>query len=151
MPAIATYLRRILAVTLIVTLTACQSMPSNSNQNGPLQGQVYCIEVVSPDPEGQCQTLAKLHGLSFGDPVAEMGGGRIATRNDGTMISVRAPLAEHEQPIIRTYLAVPDIEAAVKNAEAEGAMIAYPPTQQGDTGTWAIYIQDGVQHGLWQK
>ena len=30
-------------------------------------------------------------------------------------------------------------------------MIAYPPTQQGDTGTWAIYILGDVQFGLWQR
>ena len=36
-------------------------------------------------------------------------------------------------------------------AEAAGAVIAYPPTRQGDTGTWAIYILGGVQVGLWQS
>ena len=63
---------------------------------------------------------------------------------------MRAPLAEHEQPIVRTYMAVDDIQAAVEQAEAAGAVIAYPPTQQGDTGTWAIYILGDIQMGLWQ-
>jgi predicted enzyme related to lactoylglutathione lyase len=64
---------------------------------------------------------------------------------------VRAPLAQHEQPIVRTYLEVEDIASAVEEAEAAGAMIAYPPTRQGDTGTWAIYILGDVQIGLWQR
>ena len=38
-----------------------------------------------------------------------------------------------------------------KAAEAVGAVIAYPPTKQGETGTWAIYILDGMQYGLWQR
>ena len=39
----------------------------------------------------------------------------------------------------------------VEDAEAAGAMIAYPPTRQGDTGTWAIYVLGDVQIGLWQQ
>jgi len=45
---------------------------------------------------------------------------------------------------------VDDIEQAVSEAESKGAVVAYPPTQQGDTGTWAIYMMGGVQIGLWQ-
>jgi predicted enzyme related to lactoylglutathione lyase len=51
----------------------------------------------------------------------------------------------------RTYLAVDDIEQAVKTAEASGAVVAYPPTRQGKRGTFAILFHDGVQHGLWQR
>ena len=40
---------------------------------------------------------------------------------------------------------------AVKNAEDSGAMTVYPPTRQGQRGTFAIVIQGGVQHGLWQR
>jgi hypothetical protein len=40
--------------------------------------------------------------------------------------SGRKPLAAHEQPIMRTYLAVEDIQKAVKKAEDSGALIAYP-------------------------
>ena len=48
-------------------------------------------------------------------------------------------------------LVVDDIEQAVKNAEAQGAVIAYPPTRQGARGVFAIVIQGNVQHGLWQQ
>jgi predicted enzyme related to lactoylglutathione lyase len=66
-------------------------------------------------------------------------------------VGIREPLAAHEQPIIRTYLAVENIEQAVKDAEESGAVIAYPPTRQGQRGAFAIVIQGGVQHGLWQR
>ena len=36
-------------------------------------------------------------------------------------------------------------------AEDSGATIAYPPTRQGQRGTFAIVIQGDVQHGLWQR
>jgi predicted enzyme related to lactoylglutathione lyase len=75
----------------------------------------------------------------------------VATAADGTLVGIRRPLAAHEQPIMRTYLGVEDIEQAVRKAEAAGAAIAYPPTRQGQRGTFAIVIHGGVQHGLWQR
>jgi hypothetical protein len=61
------------------------------------------------------------------------------------------PLAQHEQPIVRIYLEVDDVERAVENAEAAGAPIAYPPPRQADTGKWAIYLLGDVHIGLWQR
>lgn len=113
--------------------------------------QVHYLEIVCRDVAAQVAVLERVHGWSFGAPVADLGQARTARAADGRMIGVRAPLAEHEQPIVRTYLAVDDIAAAVKQAEAAGALIAYPPTQQGATGTWAIYMLGDVQMGLWQQ
>ena len=113
--------------------------------------RVHYLEIVCNDVPAQCAALERTHGLAFGPEVADLGQARVAMAPDGTKIGVRAPLAEHEQPITRTYFAVKDIATAVKEAEAAGAMIAYPPTQQGDTGTWAIYFVGGAQMGLWQE
>jgi len=109
------------------------------------------VEIVSDDTEGLIGLYHGMHGLDFGPPVPEMGQARIATCEDGTRVGIRAPLAEHEQPIMRTYLGVHDIERAVKAAEAAGAVVAYPPTAQGKWGTFSIVIHGGVQHGLWQR
>jgi hypothetical protein len=92
-----------------------------------------------------------MHGLSFGPPDPDLGQARVATQVDGTLVGIRKPLAAHEQPIVRTYLAVEDIHQAVKDAEDCGATIAYPPTRQGQRGTFAIVIQGYVEHGLWQR
>lgn len=81
----------------------------------------------------------------------DLGQARVATRADGTLVGIRKPLAAHEQPIIRTYVAVEDIQGAVKSAADAGATVAYPPTAQGARGTFAIVIQGGVEHGLWQR
>ena len=113
--------------------------------------RVHYLEIVCHDVAAQCVALEHIQGLSFGPPVSDLGQARVAEAPDGSLFGVRSPLAEHEQPIVRTYLAVDDIVRAVKDAEATGAVIAYPPTQQGDTGTWAIYILGGVQVGLWQR
>jgi len=113
--------------------------------------RVHYLEIVCLDVAARCAALEKAHGLSFRPAVADLGHARIAEASDGSQIGVRAPLAEHEQPIVRTYLEVDDIARAVKEAESAGAVIAYPPTQQGDTGTWAIYILGDVQIGLWQR
>lgn len=112
--------------------------------------RVHYVEIVTTDVENTCSALEKVHGLEFGDKVADLGNARVAKSTNGSSIGVRAPLAEHETPIVRTYYAVDDIAKTVKAAETAGAMVAYPPTRQGDTGTWAIYILEGIQYGLWQ-
>ena len=115
-----------------------------------MSSTVHYVEIVCSDVDAHCAMLEQVHGVSFGDPVAALGMARVAEGDDGSLIGVRAPMANHDTPIVRTYYRVDDIEGAVAKAEAAGAMIAYPPTQQGDTGTWAIYIVGGTQVGLWQ-
>jgi predicted enzyme related to lactoylglutathione lyase len=132
-----------LATVVLGLLTGCQTMQPDL--------RVHYLEIVCGDVDEQCAALASVHGVSFGEAVADLGGARVAEAPGGTLIGVRAPLAAHEQPIIRTYLAVDDIAKAVAEAEAAGAVVAYPPTTQGDTGTWAIYILGDVQFGLWQR
>ncbi|HQU27770.1 MAG TPA: hypothetical protein PKZ24_01380 [Nitrospirales bacterium] len=113
--------------------------------------QAHYVEIVSNNVERQCKVLEEVHGLSFGPKVQDLGNAKVAKTADGSLIGVRAPLAETEQPIVRVYFAVTDITEAVKTAETAGAEIAYPPTKQGETGTWAIYILDEIQYGLWQR
>lgn len=134
----------------IALLTGCQTM-GKPDQKRQTDMRLHYLEIVCRDVGAQCAALERIHGLAFGQAVAELGQARVAEAPDGSLIGVRAPLAEHEQPIIRTYLEVEDIARAVKEAEATGAAIAYPPTRQGDTGTWAIYILGDVQFGLWQR
>ncbi|MES2639400.1 MAG: hypothetical protein V4850_07940 [Myxococcota bacterium] len=109
------------------------------------------LEIVSTDVDTLAGLYQRVHGLSFGPPDPDLGQARVATRADGSLVGIRKPLAAHEQPIMRTYVAVADIQKAAKEAEEHGATIAYPPTRQGQRGTFAIVIQGGVQHGLWQR
>ena len=111
---------------------------------------VHYLEVVTNELDATCALYGALWGVRFGEAVAALGQARTAERPDGTLVGIRKPMAEHEAPIIRSYVAVEDIAAAAKAAEAQGAMVAYPPTVQGEYGTFAIVLLDGVQHGLWQ-
>lgn len=113
--------------------------------------QIQYLEIVTPDVDAVCATYAKLYGVTFGEPVAALGNARTAELKAGGKLGVRAPMGASEQPIVRPYLLVDDVAAAVKAAEAAGAEIAHPPLELRGHGTFAIYIQGGIQHGLWQR
>jgi uncharacterized protein len=112
---------------------------------------VHYLEIVSNDVDALSELYQRMHGLSFGPPDPDLGQARVATQADGALVGIRKPLAAHEQPIMRTYVAVQDIEQALKEAEESGAVIAYPATRQGHRGTFAIVIQGELEHGLWQR
>lgn len=56
-----------------------------------------------------------------------------------------------EEPVVRPYWLVDDIEAALAASVAKGGEVAHPPMELPGHGTFAIYIQGGVYHGLWQR
>jgi predicted enzyme related to lactoylglutathione lyase len=87
---------------------------------------VHYLEIVSNDIDSLTALYQRMHGLSFGPPEPDLGAARVAAQADGTRVGIRKPLAAHEQPIMRTYLAVEDIQRAVQRAEEPGATIAYP-------------------------
>lgn len=112
--------------------------------------QVYYLEIVTEDVDAVCAVYAAANGLRFGDPDPLFGNARTAARPGGGMVGVRAPLRESEEPIVRPYWLVDDIEAAVAAAEKAGCVIAHPPLEIPGRGTFAIYLQGGNDHGLWQ-
>ena len=145
------WLQGLFTIVALVLLSACQSPSPTIKGKADPEMQAHYVEIVSKAVEKQCKALEQVHGLSFGPEVQDLGRARVAETENGVLVGIRAPLAEHEQPIIRTYFVVDDIAKAVKAAEAAGALVAYPPTKQGETGTWAIYMIDGIQYGLWQQ
>lgn len=113
--------------------------------------QIQYLEIVTPLVNETCDVLAAAHGVEFGDPIPELGNARTAKLDDGGRIGVRAPMRDTEEPVVRPYVLVGDIEAAVKAAETAGAEVAMPPMQiPGGHGTFSIYILGGIEHGLWQ-
>ena len=111
---------------------------------------IHYLEIVTQDVDAVCASYEKLHDVTFGAGDAGLGGARTAPLPDGGMLGVRAPMHEAEEPVVRPYLLVDDIEAAVKVAVDAGAEIAHPPLELPGHGTFAIYIQGGIHHGLWQ-
>jgi predicted enzyme related to lactoylglutathione lyase len=76
--------------------------------------------------------------------------GRPKCREVG-LVGVRAPLRETEAPVVRPYWLVDNIEAAVAAAVEAGGEIAHPPMEIPGHGTFAIYLQGGIDHGFWQR
>ena len=126
------------------------SQTRDEKQVGSIAVTVQYLEIVTPSVNETCDALAQAHNLVFGEPIAQFGNARTAPLENGGFIGVRAPLRESEEPIVRPYILVDDIDTAVKAAEAAGATVAIPPTESPGGGTISIYILGGIEHGLWQ-
>ena len=113
--------------------------------------QVHYLEIVTKDVDSVCASYAQLHGVSFSEPEAGLGNARTAALANGGLVGVRAPMHETEEPVVRPYLLVEDIDAAAAAAVTSGGEIAHPPMEIPNHGKFAIYIQGGVHHGLWQR
>ena len=112
--------------------------------------QIHYLEIVTSEVDAVCAGYAAANGVQFGTPDAGLGHARTATLPGGGLVGVRAPMHESEKPVVRPYWLVDDIEAAVAAAVAAGGEVAHPPMEIPGHGTFAIYIQGGVNHGLWQ-
>ncbi len=111
---------------------------------------VHYLEIVTPDVEAAVGHYSKAYGWRFAPAAPELGNARVAELPDGSQCGIRAPMSEQEQPIVRTYLRVADVEAATTRASDLGAKIALPPTELPGRGRIAIYFIGGVQQGIWQ-
>ncbi len=112
--------------------------------------KLHYLEIVTSDVEAVCIAHEAAHGIQFGSADSVLGGARTAQLPDGSLIGVRGPLRDTEAPIVRPYWLVADIEAALETAVRQGAFIALGPLVIPGKGTIAIYLQGGVDHGLWQ-
>ena len=113
--------------------------------------QVHFLEIVTAEAEETCSALEAIHGVRFGEPVAAFGNARTAPLEGGGLISVRAPMHADEGSVVRPYLLVDDIAAAVEAADEAGGQIAMGVTEIPGHGKFAIYFLGGIQHGLWER
>ncbi|MEM1411256.1 MAG: hydroxylase [Pseudomonadota bacterium] len=113
--------------------------------------KIHYLEIVTPEVDAVCESVAAGQGVSFGEADPALGGARTAPMEGGGMVGVRAPLREDEHPVVRSYVLVDDIQAAVDAAAEAGAQVALPPMPLGDHGTCAIVIQGGIDVGFWQR
>lgn len=112
--------------------------------------KLHYLEIVTSDVDAVCAAYEAALGVIFGTADPLLGGARTAVRPDGSGIGVRGPLRDSEAPVVRPYWLVDDIEAALAAAAKQGAFVAHPPLEIPGKGTFAIYIQGNVDHGLWQ-
>ena len=112
--------------------------------------KVHYLEIVSSNVDAVCAAYEAAHGVAFGSPDPVLGGARTATLPDGCIVGVRAPLRDTEEPIVRPYWLVDNLETALAAVTKAGALVAVPPMELPGRGTIAIYILGGVNHGLWK-
>lgn len=112
--------------------------------------KVHYLEIVASDVDAVCAAYEAADGIKFGSADPLLGGARTAPLPDGGSIGVRGPLRDTEGPVVRPYWLVDDIEAALDAATKQGAVVAHSPLEIPGKGTFAIYIQGDVDHGLWQ-
>ena len=110
----------------------------------------YYLEIVTADVEAVRRLYSKAYGWRFEAKGPEWGSSFVATLPDGSLCGIRAPMHDQEKPIVRTYLRVNDIEAAVQRAAQLGANIALEPMEIPGHGKIAIYLYGGIEQGLWQ-
>lgn len=151
------------ALLMILAMLTCCTAPTGSatirdEQRTPVSRPapadaviVHFLEIVTPEVESTCRALEAMHGVRFSESVAALGNARTLQLNDGRRIGVRAPMHGGERPVVRPYLLVKDISAAVAAAQAAGAEIAHPPLEIPGMGTFAIYFLGGIEHGLWER
>jgi len=146
-------MRWMLAAVVAAAVLGCtpgRTDPDRQVRQGEETMRIHYLEIVTPEVDAVCAAYAAANGLRFGEPDPGLGQARTAALPGGGLVGVRAPLRESETPVVRPYWLVDDIEAAVAAAAEAGAVIAHPPLAIPGHGTFAIYIQGGVEHGLWQ-
>ena len=137
-----------------VTGGQAESETKSVAKEGPKEKamQIYYLEIVTKEVDAVCAVYAAANGVQFGKPDAGLGNARTAAMPGGGLVGVRAPMRDTEEPVVRPYWLVDDIKAALATAEEAGCKVAHPPMQiPGGHGTFAIYLQGGIDHGLWQK
>jgi predicted enzyme related to lactoylglutathione lyase len=112
--------------------------------------KIHYLEIVTKEVDAVCTAYASANKVRFGEPDAGLGNARTAALADGGLVGVRAPLRDTEAPVVRPYWLVDDIAAAVAAVVQAGGKIAHPPMEIPGHGTFAIYLQGGNDHGLWQ-
>jgi predicted enzyme related to lactoylglutathione lyase len=112
--------------------------------------KTHYLEIVTREVDAVCAAYASALGVQFGEPDAALGGARTASLADGGLAGVRAPLRDTEEPVVRPYWLVPDINAAADAVVQAGGQIAVAPMEIPGHGKFAIYLLGGNDHGLWQ-
>ncbi len=118
---------------------------------------VHYLEIVSDDVDMLVGLYQHAHDLSFGPPDPDLGQARVATQSDGTLVGIRKRLAAHEQPIMRAYLEVKDIQQATKKPRSPARRLPIPqpgrattaPLQSSETALVEVSVSSAREARVW--
>lgn len=113
--------------------------------------KIQYLEIVTSEVDAMCNQYSTIHGVTFSEPNASFGGARTAELDGGGRIGIRGPMRDTEAPVVRPYMLVDDIKAAVDSAVEAGAEIAMPPMEIPGEGMFAIVIHGGIDCGFWKN
>jgi len=82
---------------------------------------IHYLEIVTKDVDAVCAAYAAAHGAQFGEPDAGLGHARTTALPGGGLLGVRAPMHPTEEPVVRPYWLVDNVEAALAAAVQAGA------------------------------
>ena len=128
--------------------------PDTQESNPSAAGEamkIQYLEIVTPEVDALCRQYATIYDITFSEPNASFGGARTANLDGGGLIGIRGPLRDTETPVVRPYVLVDDIKAAVESAAEAGAEVAMPPMEIPEHGMFAIVIHGGIECGFWQN
>lgn len=132
-----------------------EKLNPETHESNPLEEEqtmkIQYLEIVTPEVDALCNQYAKIYDIEFSEPNASFGGARTAELDGGGKIGIRGPLRETETPVVRPYVLVDDIKAAVDTAAEAGAEVALPPMEIPGEGMFAIVIHGGIECGFWQN
>ena len=138
-------------LAIVFGLTSSNADEKTAKRPGERVMQIHYLEFVTKEVDAVCRSYAAAFGVKFSEPIAGFGNARTTVLPGGGMLGVRAPLRETEEPVVRPYWLVDDIEGALAAAVKAGGELAHPPLEIPGVGTFAIYIQGGIDHGLWKR
>jgi predicted enzyme related to lactoylglutathione lyase len=147
-----------LVCSVMISIGSCTTESNTNKNNAESRGvqmpvsehDIYYLEIVTPDVQSVSEFYASAYGWRFEPEAPELGNAMVAILPDGSMCGIRATMHEEEEPIVRTYLRVGNIDVAVKRAAELGAAIALEPIEIPGRGRVAIYFLGGIQQGIWQ-
>ena len=112
--------------------------------------EIHYLEIVTPDPEAARDVYSQAYGWRFMDKAPELGDAFVASLPNGSLCGIRAPMHTQEEPTVRTYIRVADVNSSIQRAAELGATVALEPTEISGHGMIAIYLYGGIEQGIWQ-
>ena len=112
--------------------------------------KVHYLEIVATNIDEVCHCYESAHTISFSEPDPLLGNARTAALPDGGIIGIREPLSDEEEPIVRPYWLVDNIDSAIESIVNRGGEVIHSLLEIPSKGKFAIYLLAGVQNGLWQ-